>query len=241
MPPLYFTRPQVAGVFPSLKTFPIATWLGLPALTAWGWELTPSAGYIGQGMIMGPRTVASMLAGAVVGYGVLGPIARHAGWAPGPIGDWETGAAGWVMWVSLSIMLTDALASLSVLVVQQLRRAPHHDMPPAHHDSPLACQVPTPWWAGGLAASAVVCVALLSPMFALPLYQPAIALALALLVAFVAVRCVVLCGRVCCWVSGSNFCVQLVLAAPCWGRAHLQPNTTVCIYINVCIYTCNQK
>lgn len=47
-----------------LKVF---DWLGLPAATAWGWVLQPSAGYIGQGMIMGPKTAWSMMAGAVTG------------------------------------------------------------------------------------------------------------------------------------------------------------------------------
>lgn len=41
--------------------------------------------YVGQGMIMGPRTVMSMLAGAVVGYGIVAPAVRHAGWAPGTL------------------------------------------------------------------------------------------------------------------------------------------------------------
>lgn len=31
-----------------LKSFPVLTWLGLPAATRWGWELSPSMGYIGQ-------------------------------------------------------------------------------------------------------------------------------------------------------------------------------------------------
>lgn len=43
---------------------------------------------------MGPRTTASMLGGAVLGYAVLGPLARAKGWAPGPIEDFETGATG---------------------------------------------------------------------------------------------------------------------------------------------------
>ena len=51
------------------------------------------------------------------GYGMLGPYARAQGWAPGPIGDWETGATGWILWVSLAIMLGDSITSLSVLVV----------------------------------------------------------------------------------------------------------------------------
>jgi hypothetical protein len=47
-----------------LKVF---DWVNLPAATAWGWVLQPSAGYIGQGMIMGPKTAWSMMAGAVTG------------------------------------------------------------------------------------------------------------------------------------------------------------------------------
>ena len=57
----------LATWIPAIHTFPVATWLGLKLMTDWGWELTPSMGYIGQGMIMGPKTAFSMLAGAVVG------------------------------------------------------------------------------------------------------------------------------------------------------------------------------
>lgn len=56
-----------SAAVPALKSFPVFTWAGLPAATAWGWEVAPSAGYIGQGMIMGPRTSLSMLAGAIFG------------------------------------------------------------------------------------------------------------------------------------------------------------------------------
>lgn len=60
----------LASWIPQIRSFPVATWLGLKVVTDWGWEVTPSMGYIGQGMIMGPKTAFSMLAGAVVG-GVL--------------------------------------------------------------------------------------------------------------------------------------------------------------------------
>jgi hypothetical protein len=51
------------------------------------------------------------------GYGILGPYARAKGWAPGEIMDWKTGATGWILWVSLAIMLGDSLTSLSLLVI----------------------------------------------------------------------------------------------------------------------------
>ena len=48
---------------------------------------------------------------------MLGPYARAQGWAPGPINDWQTGAVGWVLWVSLAIMLGDSVTSLALLTV----------------------------------------------------------------------------------------------------------------------------
>ena len=57
----------LASWVPAIHSFPVASWLGMRVVTDWGWEVTPSMGYIGQGMIMGPKTAFSMLAGAVVG------------------------------------------------------------------------------------------------------------------------------------------------------------------------------
>jgi hypothetical protein len=48
--------------------------------------------------------------------------------------------------------------------------------------------VPTAWWVGGLAASWVLCTAILVPLLQLPLYEPLVALLLAGLVALLAVR-----------------------------------------------------
>ena len=41
--------------------------------------LSPALGYVGQGMIMGPRTAVSMLAGALAGWACLGPFAHAQG------------------------------------------------------------------------------------------------------------------------------------------------------------------
>lgn len=49
-------------------------------------------------------------------------------------------------------------------------------------------RIPNWWWMGGLAASAVFCTAVLSPMLHLPWFHPVAALILALLVAVLAVR-----------------------------------------------------
>lgn len=53
-----------------------------------------------------------------IGWGILSPLAKQRGWAPGPIKDWGTGSKGWIVWVSLAIMLADALVSLGWLALR---------------------------------------------------------------------------------------------------------------------------
>lgn len=69
---------------------------------------------------MGPSTTAHMLLGAIIGWGILSPVAKHHGWAPGSVGDWNTGSKGWIVWVSLAIMLADSLISLSLLILKPI-------------------------------------------------------------------------------------------------------------------------
>jgi uncharacterized oligopeptide transporter (OPT) family protein len=63
-----------------------------------------------------------MLLGAVVGWGILSPLAKNRGWAPGPVGDWESGSKGWIVWISLAIMLADAVVSLGYLAFRSGRQ-----------------------------------------------------------------------------------------------------------------------
>ena len=55
------------------------------------------------------------------GWGVLGPAAHTAGWAPGDVNDSKDGAAGWILWISLAIMLGESFTSLSLLCISSLR------------------------------------------------------------------------------------------------------------------------
>lgn len=54
----------------------------------------------------------------LVGWGILSPLAKHSGWAPGPVGDMTSGSRGWILWVSLAIMCTDSLVSLIPVVYE---------------------------------------------------------------------------------------------------------------------------
>ena len=58
---------MLSGFVKQLKEFPLLSLVGWESATRWGWVLSPSFGYIGQGMIMGPRTAWSMLGGALIG------------------------------------------------------------------------------------------------------------------------------------------------------------------------------
>ena len=49
---------------------------------------------------------------------MLSPIAKAKGWASGDVGDWNTGSKGWIVWISLAIMLSDAIVSLGWLILR---------------------------------------------------------------------------------------------------------------------------
>ncbi|KAK6503646.1 hypothetical protein TWF481_008652 [Arthrobotrys musiformis] len=97
---------------PVLRNLPV---FGQHAAETWLWALNPSPAYIGQGIIMGQSTTLAMLFGAIIGWGILSPLAKKQGWAPGIVNDWKSGSRGWIVWISLAIMLADSVVSLSIL------------------------------------------------------------------------------------------------------------------------------
>ena len=107
----------VSYFIPQLHDIPV---FGLPLATTWLWTLNPSPAYVGQGIIMGPATTLHMLLGAIIGWGVLSPLAKHKGWAPGPVSDWTEGSKGWIVWISLAIMLADSIVNLGWLLLRPL-------------------------------------------------------------------------------------------------------------------------
>ncbi|CZR52060.1 related to permeases-unknown function [Phialocephala subalpina] len=100
--------------FPILRNLPVFGWT---LAESWLWTLNPSLAYVGQGIIMGPATTTHMLIGAIVGWGILSPLAKNRGWAPGPVDDWEKGSKGWIVWISLAIMLADSVISLGYIAL----------------------------------------------------------------------------------------------------------------------------
>lgn len=179
-----------AGRVAILQSWNFFDWFGYPAATPWGWAIAPAVGYIGQGMIMGPRTTLSMLLGAIVGYGILGPYSRQQGYAPGPIGDIRTGATGWILWISLAIMLGDSLTSFSTLIVTSVYKSffKKGDLNYAVETVSASQQIPTWWWMAGMGAAVALCTAILTPLMHLPVYEPIIAAVVAILISILSVR-----------------------------------------------------
>jgi hypothetical protein len=74
----------VSYFLPILRRVPL---FGLTAANEWLWAFDLSAVYIGYGIIIGPSVSAYIALGAVIGWGILSPVAKHNGWAPGPVDD----------------------------------------------------------------------------------------------------------------------------------------------------------
>ncbi|KAI0706755.1 OPT oligopeptide transporter [Cerioporus squamosus] len=150
-----------AYFFPVVFTIPL---FGTYLASNWLWWFTPSLSYIGQGIIMGFPTTLSMNLGMLVGWGILSPLSKYSGWAPGPVGDMTSGARGWILWVSLAIMCSDSLVSL-VPVVAEIVHAkvylPLTGVRPADGDKESKevesddRLVPTSWVVRGLVGSVV--------------------------------------------------------------------------------------
>ncbi|KAF9287557.1 hypothetical protein BGZ68_001654 [Mortierella alpina] len=108
---------------PVIASIPVFDWLSGSTIafgTTWQWFFTPSLSYMGQGIIMGFPTTAAMLLGCIVGWGILSPIATLNEWVTGPVSSSTTGARGWILWISLGVMIAESIVSLFGVVVLSL-------------------------------------------------------------------------------------------------------------------------
>lgn len=99
----------VSYFIPILRSVPI---FGHTAAQEWVWAFDLSPAYFGYGIIIGPNVNICMLVGAIVGWGILSPVAKHKGWAPGPVNDWDNGSRGWIVWVGMGLILGDSAIGL---------------------------------------------------------------------------------------------------------------------------------
>ncbi|KAF4571295.1 hypothetical protein EYR36_008624 [Pleurotus pulmonarius] len=149
-----------AYFFPIIFAIPL---FGNYLAREWLWTFTPSLSYVGQGIIMGFPTTLSMNLGMLVGWGLLSPLSKYQGWAPGPVGDMATGARGWILWTSLAIMCADSVVSLLPVIYEYVSDIIKHSTGKGHIEDKEDHEVETPdrlvpmkWVASGLAISIVV-------------------------------------------------------------------------------------
>lgn len=176
------------------------------------WTFQPSPAYIGQGIIMGFPTVTSMLLGAVIGWAILAPMSQSLGWATGPIDDWKTGGQGWILWVSLAVMVSDAVVSFVVITASSMyklfKSTKKGDYEPVNDngsgpvvkfddnddndndDVDLQYLVPFKFAVAGLVASLIACIITTRIVFGpiVPIYATISAVILALFLSVLAVR-----------------------------------------------------
>jgi hypothetical protein len=107
----------------------------------------------------------------LVGWGILSPLSKISDWAPGPVGDMNTGARGWILWSSLAIMCTDSIVSLSPIVLEWIttvvsRRRSRPDDYNCNQESQTEDKlVPYTWVVWGLITSVAVGILLVWAVF----------------------------------------------------------------------------
>ena len=144
---------------------------------------------------MGFPTTMSMLLGAGLGWGILAPLSKAQGWAPGEMGDWKTGGRGWILWISLGIMLADCLVGLTVVTIKTLISLNQHRYEridgeeKEDEDAPEDQRISSRTTLIGLFASSVLCIIAVKIVFnGVPLYAIIVAIAIALLLSVLGVR-----------------------------------------------------
>lgn len=102
-----------------------------------------------------------MSLGMLLGWGVLSPLAKLSGWAPGPVGDMTDGARGWILWTSLAIMCADSLVSLLPVLAEYVtglfpRREQANHIKEDYDTETEERLVPGSWVVGGVLVSVVL-------------------------------------------------------------------------------------
>lgn len=97
----------------------------------------------------------------LLGWGVLSPLAKLSGWAPGPVGDMTDGARGWILWTSLAIMCADSLVSLLPVLAEYVtglfpRREQANHIKEDYDTETEERLVPGSWVVGGVLVSVVL-------------------------------------------------------------------------------------
>lgn len=168
----------------------------LTTLAFWGFKLYISPSLFGAGFLIGPKVGLSLLAGAIVGWS-LGYFVQTEAWAPHEnpmvICDSETGvwgAKGWILWVGVAIMVSEALTSLLLSYKTIINSFKGLGAAFSITQKEQEETIPNTWWIGGLLAASVLTIVIASVFFEISPMLSIIAIALSFILANVAVRSV---------------------------------------------------
>jgi uncharacterized oligopeptide transporter (OPT) family protein len=177
---------------PQFEMPPFQEWFPETVLVtwaAWGFKLYLGPSLFGAGFLIGPRVACSLLLGAVLAWGVLGPLAQSNGWAPGEIMSYGDGPRGWLLWPGVALMVAEALTALGLSWKTFVRA---FKMPKNLGDGGATVDdgksIPNSWWMGGLAVGTTLTCVLAYVIFEIPVWMTLIAVALSSVLSVVAVR-----------------------------------------------------
>lgn len=149
--------------------------------------LDPSLLLAGFGAIIGLRTGASLLLGAVLAWGVLGPIGLHAGFIPAGPNDPDSGWFGdmieWLLWPGVALMVGAALTRFT-LQAWDARHTARGSARPSADDGLSTARL------GGLLIASALVVVAQTTLFDIPPLIATVAVPIAFLLAMVASRVV---------------------------------------------------
>lgn len=154
-----------------------------------GLALDPSVLMIGFGAIAGLRIAASVLAGSLIGWAVLAPIALANGWvAPGPADAnvaWFGDLIEWLLWPGATLMVTASLTAFAVSIVRMMLKRGGH-VPDGFAEG--VSRIGKRELFAGLAVIMVVTVATQAALFGIGIFEGVIAVLLSYVLAIVAAR-----------------------------------------------------
>lgn len=209
---LLATGAVVSGVLKLYSSFikaipplPLPIQIGLPGSSALaskgygalsaanvGFVIDPSLLMIGFGAIVGMRVGASLLVGAVIGWGVFPGFLLDAGWVdPGPPDPgvfWYSEFLEWLLWPGVSLMVSASLTSFALSLVRLLRRRiTAQDAGSASASNDLQ-RIPPGWFRAGLVLALTGTVAAQMVIFGISWWLATLAFFLTFLLAVVAAR-----------------------------------------------------
>ncbi len=155
-----------------------------------GFALDPSVLMVGVGALVGMRSAASMLGGAVVAWLWFAPTLLERGWVdPTAMTDtlYFAPLANWLLWPGAALMVVSAMTSFAWSVPRMLRsaRAAKAD---SKRDADIEFALPRKWFLFGLGGASVASIVLQRALFDIGLFEACFAVALSFALAIVAGR-----------------------------------------------------